>query len=165
MEYKQLVDLIDKIDQSSLAYLEYEESKGHVILSKHAPIIANQPVASTAALPISESQVQLSSPEVDLKANQTIESSEVTQEESIQTEAEGEEVVSPMVGVVYLQANPDADPYVQVGDTVEQGDVLLLVEAMKLMNEIQAPKSGVVTEILVENEQVVEFNQPLIKIK
>ncbi len=79
-------------------------------------------------------------------------------------EVAGEAVESPMVGVVYLQPKPDEDPYVKVGDRVEQGDVICIVEAMKLMNEIQAPRSGIVTEILVENEEVVEYKQPLIRI-
>ena len=62
-------------------------------------------------------------------------------------------------------SKPDAEPYVSVGDSVQKGDVLCLVEAMKLMNEIQAPQSGVITEILVENEAIVEFNQPLFRIQ
>ena len=80
-------------------------------------------------------------------------------------EPSGNLVKSPLVGVVYLQPKPDAEPYVSVGDSVQKGDVLCLVEAMKLMNEIQAPQSGVITEILVENEAIVEFNQPLFRIQ
>ena len=80
-------------------------------------------------------------------------------------EQKGEAVESPMVGVLYLQAPPDVDAYVKVGDRVEQGDVICIVEAMKLMNEIQAPISGIVTEILVENEEVVEYGQPIMRIE
>ena len=69
-----------------------------------------------------------------------------------------------MVGVVYLQPGPDKDYFVQMGDRVEQGQTICIIEAMKLMNEIQAPKAGIVTEILIENEEVVEFGQPLIRI-
>ena len=79
-------------------------------------------------------------------------------------EAAGKEVPAPMVGVVYLQANPDADPYVQVGDSVKKGQVLCLIEAMKLMNEIVAPQDGVVSAILVENENIVEYGQALFRI-
>ena len=78
--------------------------------------------------------------------------------------AAGKEVPAPMVGVVYLQANPDADPYVQVGDSVKKGQVLCLIEAMKLMNEIVAPQDGVVSAILVENENIVEYGQALFRI-
>ena len=69
---------------------------------------------------------------------------------------------SPMVGTVYLSAEPGADPFVKVGDSVNQGDTLLIVEAMKVMNPITAPRGGVVKQLLVENGQPVEFDQPLV---
>lgn len=71
---------------------------------------------------------------------------------------------SPMVGTAYLAAEPGADPFVKVGDSVKQGDTLLIVEAMKVMNPIVADKSGTIKAILVENAQPVEFDQPLIVI-
>ncbi|RXZ66568.1 acetyl-CoA carboxylase biotin carboxyl carrier protein [Pelagerythrobacter rhizovicinus] len=71
---------------------------------------------------------------------------------------------SPMVGTAYLAAEPGADPFVKVGDSVKQGDTLLIVEAMKVMNPITADKSGTIKAILVENAQPVEFDQPLIVI-
>jgi len=71
------------------------------------------------------------------------------------------EVASPMVGTFYRSPSPESDPYTRVGDRVEAGDVLCIVEAMKLMNEIEAEFSGTVREILVENSQPVEFGQPL----
>lgn len=71
---------------------------------------------------------------------------------------------SPMVGTVYLAAEPGADPFVKVGDSVKQGDTLLIVEAMKVMNPIAADKAGTVKAILVENAQPVEFDQPLVVI-
>lgn len=73
-------------------------------------------------------------------------------------------ITSPIVGVVYLQANPEADAYVSVGDTIKEGQVLCLVEAMKIMNEINSEQEGKIVEILVENGQVVEYNQPLFRI-
>ncbi len=76
----------------------------------------------------------------------------------------GEVVESPMVGVIYLQPHPDEDPYVKVGDRVEQGDVICIVEAMKLMNEIQAPHSGVITEILVEMKMWLSINNRLFEL-
>ncbi|WP_298742724.1 acetyl-CoA carboxylase biotin carboxyl carrier protein [uncultured Brevundimonas sp.] len=74
----------------------------------------------------------------------------------------GEEVKSPMVGTAYLQASPEAPPFVQPGDKVKQGQTLLIVEAMKTMNPIQAPRDGVVKEILVGDAQPVEFGEPLV---
>ena len=72
---------------------------------------------------------------------------------------------SPMVGVFYAAPSPDSDPFVQVGDRVKKGDVLCIVEAMKLMNEIQSEADGVIAEICVGNGQTVEFDQPLFRIE
>jgi len=74
----------------------------------------------------------------------------------------GEEVKSPMVGTAYLQASPEAPPFVQPGDKVKKGQTLLIVEAMKTMNPIQAPRDGVVKEVLVGDAQPVEFGEPLV---
>ena len=72
---------------------------------------------------------------------------------------------SPLVGVVYLAAGPDKPAFVTVGDSVKKGQTLVIIEAMKVMNEIPAPKDGVVTEILVSNEEMVEFGKGLVRIK
>jgi acetyl-CoA carboxylase biotin carboxyl carrier protein len=77
----------------------------------------------------------------------------------------GDVVKSPMVGTVYLQANPDSPAFIQVGDRVTEGQTLLIIEAMKTMNPIAAPKAGVVLEIVVDNEQPVEFGEPLVVIE
>ena len=82
-----------------------------------------------------------------------------------ETKSEGEPVESPMVGVFYSAPSPDSEPYVSVGSSVRKGDVLCLIEAMKLMNEVTAEKSGVITEICAENGQIVEYGQPLFMIK
>ncbi len=81
------------------------------------------------------------------------------------TKAEGTPVTSPMVGVFYAAPAPDKEPYVSVGSKVNKGDVLCLIEAMKLMNEVTAEKSGEIVEVCVENGQVVEYGQPLFMIK
>ena len=74
----------------------------------------------------------------------------------------GEDVKSPMVGTVYLQASPEAPPFIAVGDKVKKGQTLLIIEAMKTMNPIQAPRDGVVVEVLVGDAQPVEFGEPLV---
>ena len=74
----------------------------------------------------------------------------------------GETVKSPMVGTVYLQASPEAAPFIAVGDTVKKGQTLLIIEAMKTMNPIQAPRDGVIADILVGDAQPVEFGEPLV---
>ncbi|XUU59620.1 acetyl-CoA carboxylase biotin carboxyl carrier protein [Erythrobacter sp. HA6-11] len=85
-------------------------------------------------------------------------------EETGSAEAPAGAILSPMVGTVYLAPEPGADNFVSVGDSVKEGDTLLIVEAMKVMNPITADKSGKVTAILVENAQPVEFDQPLVAI-
>ena len=80
-------------------------------------------------------------------------------------DAEGDLVESPLVGVAYLAAGPDKPAFVSVGDSVKKGQTLVIIEAMKVMNEIPAPKDGVVTEILVSNEEMVEFGKGLVRIK
>lgn len=140
MQYEELVKLIDKLDQSSLAYFEFTNDNERLLLAKEVPQVA-------APAPVAVPEV-VEAPAAPAPA----------------PAAAGKEVPAPMVGVVYLQANPDADPYVQVGDSVKKGQVLCLIEAMKLMNEIVAPQDGVVSAILVENENIVEYGQALFRI-
>lgn len=84
-----------------------------------------------------------------------------SQEDSSPAEADGQVVKSPIVGTFYRAPNPDSDPFVNVGDQVEKGQTLCIVEAMKIMNEIESEFSGEVKKILVENSEAVEFEQPL----
>lgn len=79
--------------------------------------------------------------------------------------SEGQEIKSPLVGTFYASSSPDAEPFVNVGDVVKKGQILGIVEAMKLMNEIESEYDGVVEAVLVENEQMVEYGQPLFRIK
>ena len=80
---------------------------------------------------------------------------------SVETSGRGEEILSPMPGTFYAAPSPDTDPFVKVGDTVSEGDPLCIIEAMKIMNEIEAETSGTITKILLEDGQAVEYNQPL----
>lgn len=160
MNYEDLIVLINRLDQSTLSYLDYQTESHHLILAKEMPPFKSQaePVQALAKKETSEPIAQTIG-----KEKQTSSPSESV---DLQTAKEtGEIVQSPMIGVVYLQPQPEEDAYVQVGDRVQQGDTVCIIEAMKIMNEIQAPVSGIVTQIFVENEAVVEFNQPLIEIK
>ena len=163
MQYEELVKLIDKLDQSSLAYFEFTNDNERLLLAKEVPqVAAPAPVVVTD---VTESAA-LTAP-ASLAAPASVAAPEVVEAPAAPApapEAAGKEVPAPMVGVVYLQANPDADPYVQVGDSVKKGQVLCLIEAMKLMNEIVAPQDGVVSAILVENENIVEYGQALFRI-
>lgn len=163
MQYEELVKLIDKLDQSSLAYFEFTNDNERLLLAKEVPqVAAPAPVVVTD---VTESAA-LTAP-ASLAAPAPVAVPEVVESAAAPApalEAAGKDVPAPMVGVVYLQANPDADPYVQVGDSVKKGQVLCLIEAMKLMNEIVAPQDGVVSAILVENENIVEYGQALFRI-
>ena len=92
-------------------------------------------------------------------------SDELSLSQEVETKANNHEVVSPMPGTFYSAPSPEADPFVKVGDNVKKGDTLCIVEAMKIMNEIESENSGTISEILINNGDPVEYNQPLFKIK
>ncbi|MBF0934904.1 MAG: acetyl-CoA carboxylase biotin carboxyl carrier protein [Abiotrophia defectiva] len=163
MQYEELVKLIDKLDQSSLAYFEFTNDNERLLLAKEVPQVA---APATAVVTDVTESAALTAP-ASLAAPAPVAAPGVVEAPAAPApvpEAAGKDVPAPMVGVVYLQANPDADPYVQVGDSVKKGQVLCLIEAMKLMNEIVAPQDGVVSAILVENENIVEYGQALFRI-
>lgn len=163
MQYEELVKLIDKLDQSSLAYFEFTNDNERLLLAKEVPqVAAPAPVVVTD---VTESATLTAPASLAAPAPAAVpEVVEAPAAPAPAPETAGKDVPAPMVGVVYLQANPDADPYVQVGDSVKKGQVLCLIEAMKLMNEIVAPQDGVVSAILVENENIVEYGQALFRI-
>lgn len=158
MDFEKLTALIEQIDASNLAYMNYETESEHIILAKEVPHMSGHQDVAQA---VQSAPATMAENIVETPVTPAAQEAEVT----VPAEKEGEVVESPMVGVVYLQPQPDEDPYVKVGDRVEQGDVICIIEAMKLMNEIQAPYAGVVTEILVNDEEVVEFNQPIVRIE
>ncbi len=94
---------------------------------------------------------------IPIKSNES-EKVEVNSEKS---DSNGEPILSPMPGTFYSASSPESDPFVKVGDTISKGDTLCIIEAMKIMNEIESEKSGVIKEVIVENGNPVEFNQPL----
>ena len=94
---------------------------------------------------------------IPIKSNES-EKVEVNSEKS---DLNGESILSPMPGTFYSASSPESDPFVKVGDTVSKGDTLCIIEAMKIMNEIESEKSGVIKEVILENGNPVEFNQPL----
>ena len=130
--------------------LEKKQGKT-VIYQNRAPMEAAVPGTSSAS-------ARKSVPETGL-------TEESTQSQSEKHETEGKVITSPLVGVFYAAPAEDADAFVQVGDTVKKGQVLAIVEAMKLMNEIESDYDGTIAEILVENGQAVEYGQPLFKLQ
>jgi acetyl-CoA carboxylase biotin carboxyl carrier protein len=155
MDLRKLKTLIDLVSDSNLSELEITEADGKVRIVKanaqpaavpqtvymHAPAMASPPAPAEAA---------------------TAPAASDTAEESKET---GHIVKSPMVGTYYRSANPGGKPIVEVGSVVAEGDPLCIIEAMKIMNEIEADKAGTVTRMLCENGQAVEFGQPLFVIE
>ena len=156
MNLNEIKDLMAQFDQSSLKEFSYKNGTDELVFSKNEAKL----VAETSPAP--QPVVPATAPTVAPQAPTTTPVSESNATESV---AEGDLVESPLVGVAYLAAGPDKPNFVSVGDTVKKGQTLVIIEAMKVMNEIPAPKDGVVTEILVANEEMVEFGKGLVRIK
>lgn len=160
MNLNEIKDLMAQFDQSSLKEFSYKNGTDELVFSKNeAKLVAEtspapQPVVSATEFTVAP-QTQTVAPAVET----------VSESNTTESVAEGDLVESPLVGVAYLAAGPDKPNFVSVGDTVKKGQTLVIIEAMKVMNEIPAPKDGVVTEILVENEEMVEFGKGLVRIK
>lgn len=141
MDLRKLKTLIDLVADSGIAELEITEGEGKVKIVKFSQ--ANAPVAyapaPAAVAPAAAAPVAPAAPVVP----------------------DGHAVKSPMVGTFYRSPNPGASAFVELGQSVKEGEPLCIIEAMKLLNEIEADKSGVIKEILVENGEPVEFGQPL----
>lgn len=137
--------LADILTETGLSEIEVEHGELKVRVAKTltaAPVHVAAPAPVMQAAPVAAAPAAAEAPAAPVRAK-------------------GDEVKSPMVGTVYLQPQPGADPFVKVGDTVQAGQTLFIVEAMKTMNPIPAPKSGKIVEILVEDAQPVEFGEPL----
>jgi acetyl-CoA carboxylase biotin carboxyl carrier protein len=153
MDLRKLKTLIDLVSESGISELEVTEGEGKVRIVKNAPpVYVQQPgnyapqFSAPAAAPAAggEQAPAAGAPAVPAAAV-----------------PQGHVVKSPMVGTFYRAPSPGADPFVQVGDTVKEGQTICIIEAMKLLNEIESDFSGVIKEILVDNGQAVEYGQPL----
>ncbi|WP_421728678.1 acetyl-CoA carboxylase biotin carboxyl carrier protein [Brevundimonas sp.] len=142
--------LADILNDTSLTEIEVERGDLHIRVARE---ITAAPVVQYAAAPAQAAPVAA--------APAAAPASMPSDPATIVAKA-GEQVKSPMVGTVYLQASPEAAPFIKAGDTVKKGQTLLIVEAMKTMNPIQAPRDGVVADILVGDAQPVEYGEPLV---
>ena len=159
MDYKEIKKLMDDMGESKLDSLEIEFPEGIKIKMKKN---TEKEVLITQPKNIIEASAPMTVPVV--KENQ--ETSLVKSEESKENQEENFKVVkSPMVGTFYASSSPEKAPFVKIGDKVHKGQVLCIVEAMKLMNEIESEFDGEIVEICVKNEDVVEYGTPLFKIK
>jgi len=154
MNLNEIKQLIDLVNSSDLQETIIEEGEFKITLRRSLPheavAVACAPASPAPAVP------QVAAPAAAAETAETI----VTAQASGLTD-----VCSPIVGTFYQASSPDAAPFVSVGDSVKKGDILCIIEAMKLMNEIEAEISGTVAEILVENGQPIEYDQPLFRIK
>jgi len=148
MDLRKLKMLIDLVSESNVSELEITEAEGKVRIVKSAPTSAAAPVTySMAPAPVAPAVV----PAVEVAPAAP----------AAPAEPVGHTVKSPMVGTFYRASSPGAKPFVEIGDTIKEGETICIVEAMKILNEIEADKSGTVTKILVDNGQAVEYGQPL----
>ena len=149
MDLRKLKTLIELVESSGIGELEVQEGEERVRITR-------APAHGAASAPTSTVYTTGTSVATPLPA--PIDAPVAV------AEPEGHFVKSPMVGTFYRAASPGAKPFVEVGDTVQVGDTLCIIEAMKLMNEIEADKAGVVRQVLAENGQPVEYGQPLVVI-
>lgn len=161
MDLNYLKKLIKIIDTSNISEIEIEEEGKKIRLSKPKfELPVNMPLASNAftGTPVVSSITENTEKNISPEKSEEKISDSVSSENLI-------EVKSPMVGTFYRAPAPEADAYVNVGSLVSPGSILCIIEAMKLMNEIESEVSGKIVKILVENAQPVEYNQPLFLIE
>lgn len=146
MEYEKIKQLMDDMGNSKLTSIEIDFPDGTKIsMTKENKVIVKQ---------------------IETEDTQILENEEVVNEKSVKEDDTNKNIVkSPMVGTFYMKPSPTSDPYVEVGQRVKKGDTLCIVEAMKLMNEIESEYDGIVKEILVEDGEPVEYGKPLFVIE
>lgn len=159
MDLRKLKTLIDLVAESDIAELEVTEGEGKVRIVKSSALPQNQVVMMQAPQGYA-APAQQAAPGVQVQAA-AIPATAAAAPVAAEAAPVGHIVKSPMVGTFYRCSAPGTPPYVDIGSTIKDGDTLCIIEAMKLLNEIDADASGVVTQILVENGQPVEFGQPL----
>ena len=148
MDLRKLKKLIDLVEESGISELELTEGEESVRISRQGQAV-QQPQQYTIP----------QQPAPSIQSDTTTPTANVVKEDVVQESDNA--LTSPMVGTFYRSSSPEADPYVEVGSTVKKGDTLCIVEAMKLLNEIEADRDGIIKKILVENAQPVEFGEPL----
>lgn len=149
MDIKDIKELIQAVSEFNITNFEYEDDTQEIRIEKNA---------AADSVTVHSSEVQRAQNYLEQKAAgaQTIQTDEKISYKVIK---------SPLVGIFYSSASPDAEPFVKVGDKVSKGQVLGIIEAMKLMNDIESDFDGEIAEILVNNKDMVEYDQPLFRIK
>jgi acetyl-CoA carboxylase biotin carboxyl carrier protein len=140
-------DLAGILDETRLTEIEVEQGDLRIRISRQSPMVhaavgGPAPVASNSVIPVAQVSAPAAAPELSKNA-----------------------VTSPMVGTAYMSPSPDAEPFIAVGQAVKEGQTLLIIEAMKTMNQIPSPRAGTVTAILFEDGQPVEYGEPLVVVE
>ena len=155
MDIRKVKKLIELLEESGIDELEITEGEESVRICRHRPVAGMQQITLPAAAPVAA---------VVAPAATTAEPTQGPAPAATEPATRGYVQRSPMVGTFYRSPSPGAAMFVEVGQTVKKGDVICIVEAMKMMNQIEADQGGVIESILVENGQAVEFDQPLFTI-
>ena len=153
MDLRKLKTLIDLVSESNVSELEITEAEGKVRIVKGGGAQAFAPAMAYAQAPVPVAAPAAAAP------------APAAAPEAAPAAPAGHTVKSPMVGTFYRSSAPGAKAFVEVGSTVKEGDTICIIEAMKILNEIEADKSGTITQILCENGQAVEFGQPMFVIE
>lgn len=153
MDTRKIRKLIDLLNETGIAEIEIHEGEESVRISRYSAHMASAPVQHITA---PTTQVIAQPP--------TSPPSQSNEKPTTITTAKAHTINSPMVGTFYVASSPTTKPFVEIGQRVNPGDVLCIIEAMKMLNQIEADKAGIITGRLVENGQPVEFNQPLFTI-
>jgi acetyl-CoA carboxylase biotin carboxyl carrier protein len=153
VDLRKLKKLIDLVEESGITELEVTEGEEKVRIAKNPNVVAQQTYMVPQAAPVAgAAPVAMRKKSVDL---------DDLEDEEEDDDEKGHVVKSPMVGTFYRSASPGSDAFVEVGSTVKVGDTLCIVEAMKLLNEIESDCAGTIKKILVDNGQPVEYGEPL----
>lgn len=168
MEFEKIKELISLVDASSLAFFELTSGNDHITMDKSlnrslAGTNNNAANVTTAAnTNIVPSNDTVKKIETEVKTTEKVVETEI---ETVIDDKNASIITSPMVGTFYSSASPESAPFAAVGDRVSKGKVICIIEAMKLMNEIESEFNGIVVERLVNDGDMVEYGQPLFKIK
>ncbi len=159
MDLRKLKTLIDLVSESNVSELEITEAEGKVriVKSSGAPVVMTTPVAAAPAV--------VAAPVAAMPAPVAAAPAPATADAAPAADTASHVVKSPMVGTCYRSASPGAKPFIELGSVVKEGDTICIIEAMKILNEIEADKSGTVVQILAENGQAVEYGHPLVVIE
>ena len=156
MEIKEIIQLIEAVSENALTNFELEQGNTKISIKKKGPKVVQVAGAAGSVTGPAEEVVTVLDAQVQPAAEPKKAAADIGSDKV---------VTSPLVGTFYSASSPDAEPFVKEGDTVKKGQVLGIIEAMKLMNEIESEYDGVVEAVLVGNEEVVEYGQPLFRIR